>query len=130
MPIKLFLSYCHRDEKHRERLGIHLASLKQQGRIAEWHDRKIVAGQDWAEQINDNLLTADIILLLITADFIASDYCYSRELQVALEREKRSEAVVIPIVVKPCDWKGAPFGYLQALPRDARAVTKSPNRED
>jgi TIR domain len=129
-PLKLFYSYSHRDEEHRDRLQAHLATLRRQGSIEDWHDRKILPGEIWAEKIDTKLQTADIILLLVSADFINSDYCYGRELEVALERHAVNEARVVPIIVQPVDWTGTPISDLQALPPDARPVTTWPNQEE
>jgi len=114
--MKLFFSYAHKDETLRDTLATHLALLKRQGIITTWHDRDITAGTEWAQVIDNNLNTGDIILLLISADFIHSDYCYDTEMQCALERHHKGEARVIPILLRPCDWEDAPFGKLQALP--------------
>lgn len=122
-PIQLFYSYSHKDEKLRDKLETHLALLKRQSVIASWHDRKIGAGQEWANQINEYLNSAQIILLLVSSDFLASDYCYDIELKRAMERHKAGEARVIPIILRPCDWQSAPIGGLQALPRDAKPIT-------
>ncbi len=123
-PIRLFYSYAHEDEALRERLETHLKLLKRQGVLQDWHDRDISAGSEWARQISAQLETADIILLLISPDFIASDYCWDVELQRAMARHEAGEAVVIPVVLRETDWTGAPFGKLQALPRDAKPVTR------
>jgi len=123
-PIRLFYSYAHEDEALRERLETHLKLLKRQGVLQDWHDRDISAGSEWAQQISAQLETADIILLLISPDFIASDYCWDVELQRAMARHEAGEAVVIPVVLRETDWTGAPFGKLQALPRDAKPVTR------
>lgn len=80
-PITIFYSYAHEDEKLRERLEKHLSLLRQQGVITEWYDRQIVAGTDWTQAIDNHLKTASIILLLISPDFLASDYCYSIEMK-------------------------------------------------
>jgi TIR domain len=85
-PIELFYSYAHRDERLRKRLETHLSALRQQGVITEWHDRKIVAGTDWKQSIDAHLMTAAVVLLLISPDFLASDYCYGVEMQRALQR--------------------------------------------
>ena len=122
-PIKLFYSYAHEDEALRERLEVHLKLLKRQGIIQDWHDRDISAGSEWAKQISHHLETADIILLLISPDFIASDYCWDVELQRALERHEAGEACVVPIILRETEgWTGTPFGKLQALPKDAKPV--------
>lgn len=123
MPIEIFYSYSHKDEKLRGELEKQLSLLNRQGIIAEWHDRKILAGQEWASKIDTHLNTADIILLLVSPDFMASDYCYSIEMKRAMERHEREEAHVIPIILRPVYWQGAPFGKLQALPTDAKPVT-------
>ncbi len=127
-PLDVFISYSHRDEKLRETLGLHLASLQRQGVIKSWHDRKISAGTEWRQAIDENLNSAEIILLLISENFIASDYCYDLEMQRAIARHDAGEARVIPIILKPVDWSGAPFGKLQALPKNAKPVTTWSNR--
>ena len=128
-PVKLFYSYAHEDEAQRERLETHLKLLKRQGLLQDWHDRDISGGSVWARQISTHLETADIILLLISPDFIASDYCWDVELKCAMKRHEAGEAVVIPIILKEVDWTGAPFGNLQALPRDAKPVTSWPDQD-
>src|SRR6266700_3395645 len=117
-PVAVFYAYAHEDELLRDQLEKHLSLLSRQGLISEWHDRQIVAGTEWAKQIDEHLETASIILLLISPDFLASDYCYDIEMQRSLERHRRGEAQVIPIVVRPVDWHDAPFARLHCLPRD------------
>jgi TIR domain len=129
-PVKLFYSYSHKDERHRERLEAHLSLLKREGILEEWHDRKIVAGQTWEEVLDENLETSDVVVLLVSSDFIASDYCYEKEMKRALERHGKGESKVIPVIVRPSDWQRTPFSKLQALPRDAKAITKWKNRDD
>ena len=121
--IQLFYSYSHKDEKLRDEMETHLKILQRAGYIDSWYDRKIPAGEEWKDQIDVNLERADIILLLISADFIASDYCYDIEMTRALERHKNGEARVIPVIVRDANWQIAPFAKLQALPKDVRAVT-------
>ena len=128
-PIEVFYSYSHKDEELRERLETHLKLLQRQGVIKGWHDRLISAGTEWAGQIDHYLESSQIILLLISADFLASDYCYDKEMKRALERHEAGEARVIPIILRPVDWKGAPFSHLQALPKDAKPLTQWPDRD-
>lgn len=123
---KLFFSYCHADEALRDRLEVHLSLMKNQGLIKTWHDRGITAGSKVAATIDENLESADVILLLITADFIASQYCFSIEMKRALERHDEGSARVIPVILEPCDWHSAPFGKLLAVPKDGKAVTTWP----
>ena len=122
-PIKVFYSYAHRDEEHRDELETHLALLNREGLIAEWHDRRIPPGTEWEQEINDALESADLILLLVSSNFLASDYCYGKELACAMERHEKRDALVIPIIVRPVSWSMAPFSKLQALPKDAVPVT-------
>ena len=122
-PISLFYSYSRKDEELRLRLEDHLAALRWNGLIAEWHDRNIDLGEEWAKEIDRNLTSADIILLLVSASFIASKYCWSVEMKKALERHDRGEAKVIPVILRPCRWCATPFAKLQAAPTDAKPVT-------
>jgi hypothetical protein len=118
------------DENLRDQLEIHLAGLQRQGLISSWHDRRITAGDDFGEAIDQHIDTADVMLLLVSPDFIASDYCYEREMKRALERHQRGEARVIPVILRPCDWKDLPFGKLLASPKDGRPITKWPNIDE
>lgn len=126
----IFFSYSHADEKLRDELEVHLSMLKRQGVIETWHDRRIPPGTDIDYTIDVNIEKADIILLLVSPDFMASEYCYAREMARAMDRHKEGSAVVVPVILRPCDWRGAPFGRLMATPRDARPVTKWPDRDD
>jgi hypothetical protein len=128
--IKLFFSYSHNDEGLRRELEKHLGALKRQGVIEAWHDHNIDAGEEWKTSINENLGAADIILLLISADFLDSDYCYEIEMRRALERHERREAAVVPVILRPVDWGDAPFGKLQALPKGAKPVTTWRNQDE
>src|SRR5262245_30109477 len=102
--IEIFYSYAHEDEELRKELEKHLANLRRQGVIGDWHDRRIGAGQEWAGAIDAHLDSARIILLLISADFLASDYCYDIELKQAMARHAGGEARVIPVILRPVDW--------------------------
>lgn len=128
-PVELFYSYSHKDEKLRKKLESHLHGLKRQGVISGWHDRCIVAGADWRREIDLRLETAGVILLLISSDYIESDYCYGVEMAKALERYEAGKAKVIPVLLRPCEWRSAPFGKLQALPANAQPVTEWKNRD-
>ena len=130
LPVKVFCSYSHRDEKLRDKLAQHLRILEHQGVIESWHDRKISAGTEWAQAIDESLNSADIILLLVSDNFLASDYCYGLEMKRAMERHEAGAVRVVPILLKPVDWVGAPFAKLQAFPKDAKPVTKWSNRDE
>ena len=128
-PVHLFYSYSHVDEKFRNELETHLKLLQRRRLIESWHDRKIGAGFEWRNEIDEKLERAHIILLLVSSDFIASDYCYDREMKRALDRHAIGEARVIPIIIRDVNWAGAPFAKLQVLPKDGLAVTKWEDRD-
>lgn len=120
----LFISYSHKDEGLRADLDSRLKIMQASGWIDVWHDRSIVGGDDWKNKIDENLERADIILLLVSTDFIASDYCMRVETKAALERHHKGEAVVVPIILRPCKWKGTELSELQFLPKDGLPVTQ------
>lgn len=125
----VFFSYSHADEALRDQLEKQLSILRRQGVIETWHDRRIGAGEEIDRAISENLMSADIILLLISPDFINSDYCYDCEMTVAMERHERGEAIVIPVILRACQWHGAPFGKLNATPPDGRPITQAVDRD-
>ncbi len=129
IPLKVMLSYAHEDEELKNRLDVHLTALKRSGRIETWSDRKIMPGTEWDSTIKNEMNTADIILLLISADFLASEYIWKIELTKAMERHRNKASVVIPIFLRPCDWKEMPFAVLQGLPKDSVPVTEFEDRE-
>jgi len=120
---KVFISYSHKDEQYKDDLDERLAILKRNGHIDVWHDRKITAGQEWKNQISQNLADSNIIIFLVSPSFLASDYCYDVEGKAALEMHKAGKAILIPVLVRPCDWHETPFSTFQALPKDAKPIT-------
>lgn len=126
----LFFSYSHKDEELRNELETHLALLKREGAISSWHDRRITAGSDINQAISSELESSQIILLLVSAHFLSSDYCYEKEMKRALEKHEDGSAVVIPVILHPCDWKSAPFGNLLVTPTDAKPVSMYANQQE
>jgi hypothetical protein len=126
----IFFSYSHKDEVFRNELEAHLALLKHEGLVEAWHDRRIVAGDLVDDAIFGQLEAADIILLLVSSDFINSPYCYSREMARAMELHHAGQARVIPVILRHCDWSRAPFGKLLAAPRDGKPVASWPDRDE
>jgi tetratricopeptide (TPR) repeat protein len=123
-PVEVFLSYAEADEPLCLELEKHLSVLKREGMVSTWHKGQIGVGTDKTEETDRRLSTASIIVLLLSANFVASDYCYSVEMEQAIARHDGKEAYVIPVVLRPMDnWHNTPFGKLQALPRNGEPVT-------
>jgi len=122
MAVKIFFCYAHADEDLLMKLKLHLSPLLNQRLIDVWHDRNISAGSDWEQEIKEQLNSAQIILLLVSPDFMASKYINNVELKRAIERHQRGEARVIPVILRHVYWQGEPLGKLQALPKDGKPV--------
>lgn len=122
-PIKIFFCYARKDKELRDELEKHLEPLRRTGKITTWHDRAIQPGKEWKKEIDIHLNSSNIVLLLVSPNFMHSDYCYGIEMRRALERHEAGEARVIPIILRPVDWKETPIGELQALPRDGKPLT-------
>jgi hypothetical protein len=128
MAIEIFFSYSHKDEIYLEALKSQLSPLQKKNHIdIMWHDRNISAGREWEREIDYHLSTAHIILLLVSSDFVFSNYCSGIEMQRALDRHERGEARVIPIILRPCLWQDTPLAKLQPLPKEGKAVSDWPN---
>ena len=126
--LRVFISYSHGDEDYRLELEKHLAFLKNQGVLSVWQDRQITAGEEFNDVIARGLEAADIVLLLISVDFLASKYCWQIELKRAMERHEAGDAKVIPVILRDCDdWSSAPFGKLTAAPTDGKPVDDFPS---
>jgi hypothetical protein len=125
MPAKInvFIAYAPEDELLKEQLDRHLSVLKRNQFIDVWHDRRIEAGADWSQRISQYLDSSQLILLLISPDFLASDYLYQTELKAALKKHFARQATVIPILLRPCVWQMQELEMLNALPTNQEAVT-------
>ncbi|EYF03180.1 ATPase involved in DNA repair [Chondromyces apiculatus DSM 436] len=129
-PIEVFFSYAETDRDLRDKIETHLAMLKRKGVIRGWHEGEIGAGEEWDREIREHLESAKMILLLISADFLASDFCYEEQMRRAIQRHERGEARVIPVILDACDWEPAPFGKLRPLPENRKPVTLWPNQSE
>ena len=130
MPYEVFISYSHKDRSLFNEFTSHLNVLQRQKLISTWKDTDISPGTEWQPQIMDRLNRAQIILLLVSANFMDSDFCYSTEMDQAIKRHNADLVRVIPIIISPVYWKGAPFAKLQILPTDAKPVTSWPSHND
>jgi hypothetical protein len=124
--IKVFLSYSHKDVALQKELDEHLGALRHEGIIDTWWDSQIPIGNIWSEDIARQLEAADLILLLVSSAFLASTYCYVKEMRRAVERYDAGEARVVPILLRPCLWELAPFAKIQGLPKGMVPVTTTP----
>ena len=126
----VFFSYSHKDEELRNELEVHLAMLKREDLIEAWHDRRIGVGEDIHSEISSALESADIVLLLVSAHFLASNYCFDIEMSRALQKHNQGTVQVIPVILHPCDWHSAPFGHLRATPTDGKPISRFANRDE
>ena len=127
---RIFISYSHRDDALRAELDKHLALLRREGSIEPWSDHRILPGSEFDKRISQALEDAEIILLLVSADFLASDYCFGIEMRRALERHSSGEAVVVPVILRACDWQHSPFANHNALPSGGREIAKWASPDD
>ncbi len=130
LVVKAFISYSHRDDWALDRLHTHFAMLRREGQITEWYDRNILAGKDIDHEISEQLESCALFLPLVSPDFLASTYCYEREMTRALVLHNAGEIRIVPIIVEPCDWKASPLGRLKALPRDSKPIVNWPNQNE
>ncbi len=128
--VEVFCSYSHRDEELRKQFDAHVALMRRNNLIRVWHDREILAGDDWAGEIDSHLNSADLITLFVSSDFLNSNYCYEKEVARAMKRHLEEKILVVPIIVRACDWQDAPFGKLQAVPAYGKAVASWPDRDE
>lgn len=126
---RLFYSYASADERYRQQLEAHLSTLRRARELETWSFRQIHAGDDWRSKIDKNLNSSSIILLLVSASFLNSDYCWDVEMKRALVRHDAGEATVVPVILRDCDWSIAPFAHLQALPEGAKPIQRWRSRD-
>jgi len=120
--MKAFISYSHHDAEFLTSLHQHLAALRRQKLLETWTDREIDAGGVLDQEIARAMGKANLFLLLVSSSFINSDYCYEKEFQKALEKQKAGKALIVPIIVRPCDWEIPELRQFKALPENGKAV--------
>jgi|APTNR8051073442_1049403.scaffolds.fasta_scaffold00323_15 hypothetical protein len=126
----IFIAYSHNDLRFKDELKKFLRPLLNTQRASLWDDHDIEAGKEWEAEIKKRLYGAQIILLLVSPDSLASDYFYGREVTVSLERHEKGEAVVVPIILRPCAWTITPLAKLEALPAKGKPVTQWPSQDE
>lgn len=127
--INIFISYAHEDRRYLDQLRKHLLPLQMQGWIKIWDDSDIYAGVNVEREVEEQMQRANVILLLISASFLASEFCYGKEMRWAMEKHALGTATVIPILLRSCDWRETPFGGIQGLPRDGQPISSRPDRD-
>ncbi|MDC9563304.1 MULTISPECIES: toll/interleukin-1 receptor domain-containing protein [unclassified Pseudoalteromonas] len=130
MAVKVFISYAHKDEQFKDSLVEHMSGLVRANVVSEWNDRKIVPGQDWSDEISENLASSEIILFLISSSFMNSDYCMGVEVQKALSMHKEGRAQLIPIIIRAVDWTDSELSKIQGLPKDAVPIASWGNEDE
>lgn len=126
--MKTFISYSHRDQAILERLHTHLAMLRRGGLLSDWFDRDILAGQDIDKEIAGHLSASGLFLAIVSPDFLHSNYCYEKEMTIALARHRDGDLLVVPIIAEPCEWTESPLGQLKALPKDGKPISEWVNQ--
>lgn len=122
MPVDLFISYSSADRDALTRLRTHLRPLEREGLITPWSDRLLLVGDKFDERIKAELRKARLIAMILSPDFLASEYVNDVELEIAVQRHQEGTARIIPIVYRQCRWRNTPLGHLQATPTDGRPV--------
>ena len=129
-PVQIFIAYSRKDSNLLDELRVHFVPLERGGKVKIWYDGKIEPGAVWEDAIKQHLHGSDIILLLVSADAIASDYFYDKEVADALKRHEKGEARVVPLILRPCAWRATPLAELQALPQNGKPVTTWSDRDE
>lgn len=127
-PAETFISYAHEDKSIMESLATHLSPLHRLGLIRLWHDKKLNAGAVLDKEIAGKLNNAEVVIMLVSADFINSDYCFSREMIAALENHRKNKTKIIPILARSCYWQLSPFSSL--LLANTKAIASHENQDE
>jgi len=127
---KVFISYSQKDISYLNTLKTHLSYPQRENILKTWDDNDLKPGEEWDKNIQNALKTADIILLLLSPDLLATNYVVETEMKIALERHERKEAIVLPIIIRPCQWHRTPFASYQLLPRKAIPISKQPDYDE
>lgn len=128
--MKIFISYAHEDEKYKKELLKHLSNLQRKGVIDGWHDGLILPSEQWDTKIKEALHNSEVILFLISSDFLASDYIHNTEIKVAFERYEKGAVKIIPVILRPCLWSETKLSKFQALPKGAKALSTWDNLDE
>ena len=129
-PVNVFICHAHEAEELARELETHLASLRKEGLVRSWTARAVGGGEAFRGEVEQRIAEAGVILLLVSADFLASDYLYDVELKRALERYDARDAIVRAVLLRPCDWQGTPLARVLRLPESGVPVTRHPDADE
>jgi len=125
-PKKIFISYAHTDAEFKNQFVKFFAVQKRKGEVELWNDQEIAPGTEWKEAIIQNLKAADIIVLLLSPDFLASDFIWDEELPIVDKLFQENKTKVVPILLRDCDWSSTDYGKIQAVPTDPKTLKLTP----
>lgn len=126
--VKIFISYAHEDKEFKDELEKHFSVMRRNGEIEPWNDKMIMPGELWDETINTSLDNAQLLIFLISPDFL-SEYCYNIETSKAFKRHNEKSAKIVPIILRYCDWMSTPFAKFQVLPNLGKPVKDFADRD-
>jgi hypothetical protein len=126
--MKAFISYSHQDTQSLDLLHKHLTQLQREGAITAWTDNEIMVGGNLNQDISSALTSSNLFIALLSPDYIASDYCYEKEFQRAIELNEQGKIIIVPVILEPCDWLSTPFQAFKAVPRDGKAIATWENK--
>lgn len=127
LPTKIFISYCHENDKHFKALMSHLGAIAKFNNIEIFTDQKVDIGQDLDGVIQENLQNSDIVVCLVSTEYLNSDYCIRKELEVAIDKQTIDDSKIFPIIVEECIWKRTYFGKIKCAPQDGGPISKYEN---
>lgn len=129
-PVKIFIAYARKDSGLLDEFRSHFSSLVHTNEVEIWYDGELIPSTIWEDEIREQMHQADVILMLLSPDSIASEYFYKKELPRAMERHSRKDTHVVPVILRPCVWEPTPLGNLQAVPKNGKPITLWDNRDE
>jgi len=129
-PISIFLSYAKEDKPFKDKLLKHLSSMIRRNQIDIWDDEQIAGGQNWKEEIESKLRTAQVAILLVSADFLASDFINDFEIPILLERGKKGEVSIVPMLIRPVYFQGSELSDFKGLPKSGKPISNWQNEDE
>lgn len=127
--VKVFISYSHKDKEYKDELESHLSMMIRNGEIDQWNDKMIEPGEKWDESINESLDKAELLIFLVSSDFLNSEYCYGIETARSIAKHHENKATIIPVIIRHCDWQSSKLAQFQVLPLGGKPVREFEDRD-